>query len=248
MGGANLSRAMLTGANLTKAKFWRVTLALTSLKTVTGLETCTHYGPSAIDYHILVESGPLPEIFLRGCGFSDDFIRYLPSFRNQPFQFFSCFISYSHTDKAFARRLHDTLQGRGIRCWLDEHQLLPGDHIYDSVDQGIRLWDKVLLCCSEASLNSWWVENEIQIALEKEQQLRKERGAKVLALIPLNLDGYLLGGKWQSGLSTQITTRLAADFTGWEMDNSIFDVHFEQVIKALRADSGARVQPPKPRL
>jgi hypothetical protein len=29
-------------------------------------------------------------------------------------------------DKLFARRLHDTLQGRGIRCWLDEKQMLPG--------------------------------------------------------------------------------------------------------------------------
>ena len=42
------------------------------------------------------------------------------------------------------------LQSGGIRCWLDERQLLPGDDIYDMVDRGIRLWDKVLLCCSEA--------------------------------------------------------------------------------------------------
>jgi hypothetical protein len=31
---------------------------------------------------------------------------------------YSVFISYSHADKAFARRVHDTLQGRGIRCLL----------------------------------------------------------------------------------------------------------------------------------
>jgi len=63
-----------------------------------------------------------------------------------PIQFYSCFISYSHEDKPFARRLHDTLQGQGIRCWLDEKQILPGDDIYEHVDRGIRLWDKVLLC------------------------------------------------------------------------------------------------------
>ena len=47
------------------------------------------------------------------------------------------------------------------QIWLDEHQMLPGDDIYEQIDRGIRHWDKILLCCSEASLTSWWVDNEI---------------------------------------------------------------------------------------
>ena len=31
------------------------------------------------------------------------------------------------------------VQGRGVRCWLDEKQMLPGDDIYEQVDRGIRL-------------------------------------------------------------------------------------------------------------
>jgi hypothetical protein len=195
-----------------------------------------------------MKSGPLPEVFLRGCGLSDEFILHLPSFRNQPIQFYSCFISYSHEDESFARRLYDALQGRGIRCWLDEHQILPGDKMHQAVDEGIRLWDKVLLCVSEASLKSWWVDHEVRKALMKEERLSKERGEDVLAIIPLNLDGFMFKPDWQDWKKDILTSRAALDFTGWDKDNTKFETQLEKVIKALRADAGARQSPPKSKL
>jgi hypothetical protein len=101
----------------------------------------------------------------------------------------------------------------------------------------------VLLCCSQASLTSWWVDNEIDAAFAKEQGLMKERGGKVLALIPLDLDGYLFGG-WQDGKATQVRSRLAADFKGWRRSAKKFDEQFERVVKAPRTDDGWEPAPP----
>ncbi len=268
LNAANLLAADLSGANLRGSRLWLANLSLTSLvnssfaeaillqtnlgstslKTAKGLESCKHQGPSILDYHTLMASGPLPEVFLRGCGLSDEFIRYLPSFWNQPFQFYSCFISYCHEDKSFARRLHDALQGRGIRCWLDEHQIKAGDKIHRAVDEGIRFWDKVLLCCSKDSLTSWWVDKEVEKALMKEEQLSKERGNEILAIIPLNLDGYMFRPAWKDWKQQHLTSRKAPDFTGWDKDNAKFEQQLEHVIQALRSDARARELPPNARL
>ena len=234
--GVDFHGAYLTGADLAHAVIYETIFANVDLTDVKGLESCVHKGPSTIDYRTLERSDKLPLSFLRGCGLPDIFIDYLPSLLNQPIRHHSCFISYSHNDKSFARRLYDHLQDRGIRCWLDDKDIRVGDPILDAVNEAIRVHDKVLLCCSKASLTSTWVEDEIAMTFEK------ERKYKSLVLIPLDLDTYLFE-HWFSGKAPRIRERLAADFTGWEQDNKKFKAQFERVVRALQTDEEARGKP-----
>jgi hypothetical protein len=156
--------------------------------------------------------------------------------------YFSVFISYSHDDSVFAHRLYNALQAQGIRAWLDVKQMLPGDDIYERVQEGIQLWDKVLLCASKSSLKSWWVDSEIDRAFMKERELFKKREKKLLALIPLMIDDYMLQ-EWVSGKAQEVRSRIAADFRGWQ-DEARFEEELKRLIRALRADTAARESAP----
>ena len=83
--GANLRGANLTGADVSEVSLDDTDFIRTDLTAVQGLETYRHYGPSTLDHRTLARSGPLPLVFLRGCGLPDTLIEYLPSLLNQPF-------------------------------------------------------------------------------------------------------------------------------------------------------------------
>ena len=76
----------------------------------------------------------------------------------------------------------------------------------------------------------------------------RARRKKVLVLIPLDLDGFLFSADYQSGKKAEITSRVAADFVGWEKDHALFDRELEKVIRALRMGEGSREKPPPAKL
>ena len=49
----------------------------------------------------------------------------------------SIFLSHSHADKDFARRLAMDLKRAGVRIWLDEAELKIGDSLIEKIREGI---------------------------------------------------------------------------------------------------------------
>lgn len=74
------------------------------------------------------------------------------------------FVSYSHSDRGFVRRLVRNLHIWGCDSWLDEKSLFVGDAIPEAVAKGIADSDVVVIVVSRASVGSRWVKHELSLA------------------------------------------------------------------------------------
>src|SRR6266851_4129951 len=97
--GTDLSRAELSRADLSYADLSHATVEWThfdniDLRTVRGLDTVQHTGPSYISIDTIYRSeGHIPETFLRKAGVPEDFLTYMRSLVAHPIEYYTCFIS-----------------------------------------------------------------------------------------------------------------------------------------------------------
>jgi hypothetical protein len=193
-----------------------------------------HKGRSYLDIHTLYRSqGKIPEAFLRGIGAPDTFIAYVASLTGQAIQYYSCFISYSSQDGDFARRLHNDLQAAGVRCWFAPEDMKIGDKIRLRIDESIRIHDKLLVILSENSVNSSWVEREVETAFEEEER----RGQTVL--FPVRLDQAVMETRqpWAADIRR---TRHIGDFRRWK-EHDTYQWAFERLLRDLKAEESPTV-------
>jgi uncharacterized protein YjbI with pentapeptide repeats len=235
LSGANLSETTLLGsifhgvdlreASLAEALCKETFFNDVDLSSTKGLGSCKHWGPSSIDFRTLAKSGLLPLAFLRGVGLPDTLIDYLPSLLNQPIQFYSCFISYSSKDQEFSDRLYADLQNKGVRCWFAPEDLPIGAKIRVGIDEAIRIHDKLLLVLSETSVNSQWVEQEVETALEKERDLQRT------VLFPIRIDDAVMdsGDGWTRLIKN---SRNIGDFTKWK-DHDLYQKALQRLLRDL---------------
>jgi TIR domain len=199
------------------------------LSTAQGLEAVQHSGPSTIGIDTLYRSrGNIPEVFLRGAGVPDDMITYIKALVGCPFEFYSCFISYSSKDQEFAERLYADLHSKKVRCWFAPEDLKIGEKFRATIDEAIRVRDKLLLVLSTHSMTSEWVETEVETAFEEEQR------RKTTILFPIRLDNSVTETH-QAWAANIRRTRHIGDFRQWK-DHDAYQKAFTQLLRDLKAN------------
>lgn len=255
--GAKFLEANLSGAILKRALCGDTVWTSVALHTAKHLSMVYHRGASSVGTDTLsLSKGRIPPEFLKGCGLADWEIEssrlYDPDLNTtevtdiqyrifdlvarSPIQISPVFVSYSHANAAFVDKLGANLDKVGVRHWRDIKDATAG-RLDKVISRGISLNPTLLLVLSEDSINSDWVEFEIDRAV----QLSKKLGRDVLC--PIALDSSWFGSDRISGnLKAQIKKYNVLSFAGHH-DDQAFETQFRKLIDGLglhyRSNAGA---------
>ncbi len=140
----------------------------------------------------------------------------------------SIFLSHSSKDKFFVRELAERLKNTGVKVWLDEAEIKIGDSLTDKVGKAIDETDFVGVVLSHNSVNSEWVQRELQVAMQKEFSGRK------IVVLPLVLEAV--------EIPPFLRDKLYADFTTPEN----YLNNFPRLLKALGIEEKKTKAIPEP--
>lgn len=127
----------------------------------------------------------------------------------------SIFLCHSSKDKFFVRELAENLKTYGIKVWLDEAEINIGDSLTEKIGQAIDETDYVGVVLSTNSVNSQWVQKELQVALQK------EFSKKQVVVLPMLLESV--------AIPPFLRDKLYADFTSLEK----FEETFPRFLRSL---------------
>jgi hypothetical protein len=210
---------LLTGARANYITLDGTTLTDLDLSVFVNARIAKHEEPSDIDWRAIAKSLRLPRArlkqFLVTVGMPD-FIAERAIEAAQaldPMKLFtmmqSTYISYGAPDEKFAIALRDELHKNGVTTFLFRDNAVPGQKLHRMMRDGVNNYDRVILICSEASLDRTGVLNEIEETLQRET---REGGASYL--IPIRLDDYVLTG-WNppnKDVVQEVRDRVIGDF------------------------------------
>ena len=95
---------------------------------------------------------------------------------------YDVFLSHSSKDQGVVRAIAERLRADGLRVWLDDWEIRPGDHIRAKIEAGLEHSRVLVLCMSAQAFGSDWAQLEAG-TFRFRDPLNKER-----RFIPLRLD------------------------------------------------------------
>lgn len=103
-----------------------------------------------------------------------------------------------------------------------------GDEFRSCIDQAIHVHDRLVLILSEHSVNSRWVQKEVETAFEKEE--RETR----LVLFPVRVDNAVMNStvSWAADIRRQ---RHIGDFSQWK-NHDAYEKAFSRLLRDLRTE------------
>jgi hypothetical protein len=123
-----------------------------------------------------------------------------------------------------------------VRCWFAPHNIQGGKKIHEQIDEAIRVYDRLLLVLSEASMNSEWVKTEIANARQKEIK----QGKRVL--FPVGLASYDSIRQWKNfdadagkDSAREIREYYIPDFSQWK-NHDAYQQAFDRLLRDLKTD------------
>jgi len=137
-----------------KAEIWLASNARTDFE-----ETLFH--PTASRMNVLVSARAPTEV--RPLAQSADTVG------NGTLPYDDLFLSHTHADKPFVRRLKATLERKGVKkVWIDEAEIMIGDSLLQKIEEGLKRTRYIAVVLSPESMSSKWVRKELEIAMNRE--------------------------------------------------------------------------------
>ena len=221
--GADLTLATIKSTQFVRADFTGVRLQESvfsdcDLSQCVGLDEIVHAGLSTIGTDSLINTvrgagGALSfqqEAFFIGAGVSAALLEDVQMrAESEAMKLYKSLISFGAGDTRFANRLFRDLKKRQIICWKCDDASHPTQPDFRS---GSHSYDKLIVICSQDSLNRDSVLDEIGVALQKERQLKSHGALDTDVLFLAQRDNYMQSG-WQHPLKGAMLSKYSADFT-----------------------------------
>ena len=127
---------------------------------------------------------------------------------------YDVFLSHSAKDKAVVRGVAEQLRADGLRVWLDEWEIRPGDSIPAKIEAGLEHSRVLVLCMSAHAFGSDWSQLEAG-TFRFRDPLNQDR-----RFIPLRLDDAPIKGSlaqflyvnWRPAVTLDDTSGAAKNF------------------------------------